>query len=113
VDRDVPASFAPPPRLPFLPCHCGPSLSSHFLHFSCSPVPPSSEYEPAHIPLERGGAGSAGSVLRILRGWWLSPHPSKEGRGSLPGCCVWLSGSGGGKGGGGGGGMREDEQNQP
>jgi len=87
------------------PCHC--------LHLSCSPFPPLSSYEPTHIPLERGGVGSAGSVLCILGGWWLSPHPSKEGRGSLMGCCVWLSGSGGGKGGGGGGGIKKDKRNQP
>jgi hypothetical protein len=34
--------------------------------------------EPAHIPLERGGAQGE----RGRRRWWeTSPHPSKEGRG--------------------------------
>ena len=70
------------------------SYASYFLD-PTSPISslaaPSSEYEPAHIPLERGGAaGAATSLLRELRLCWLSPHPSEEGRGTWPYCCVWL-----------------------
>ena len=36
----------------------------------------------------------------------MSPHPSREGRGSFPGGCVWLAANRGGEGeGSGGGGM--------
>jgi hypothetical protein len=37
----------------------------------------------------------------------LSPHPSREGRGSLPGGWGWLRANGGGEGKGGGGRMSE------
>jgi hypothetical protein len=70
---------------------------------SLSPIPPSSDDEPAHwhIPLERTNA--AGCVLlSVLRHLDLSPHPSSEGRGSLPGGCVWLAANRGGDEGSGG-----------
>jgi hypothetical protein len=47
------------------------------------------------------------SVLRILGRWWLSPHPSEEGRGSWPGCGAWSGGNGGVEEEGGGGGMNQ------
>ena len=40
----------------------------------------------------------------------LSPHPSREGRGSLPAGWVWLRVNRGGERESGGGGMGEDEQ---
>jgi len=44
------------------------------------------------------GKGRGGCDLDSLCGtcwgrWWLSPHPSDEGRGSLPCLCTWLGGS--------------------
>jgi len=33
---------------------------------------------------------AAGVLLSVLRHFDLSPHPSREGRGSLPGCSMWL-----------------------
>jgi len=42
-------------------------------------------------PSGRGGADVAGSAFPSeLRGLNLSPHPSKERRGSIPVCRVWL-----------------------
>ena len=60
-------------------------------------------------PLERGGADATElAFLGEFRHLNLSPHPSSEGRGSLPGCSVclraeWVAramGDGSGKGGG-------------
>jgi hypothetical protein len=49
------------------------------LRVSPSPIPLSivSEYQPAHIPLERGGAATA----RSLRHWLSCPHPERERKG--------------------------------
>jgi len=83
--------------------------ASHFLGppLCCpSPIPPSSRHVPAHIPLERVWLSS---VLRIPEWLWLSPHPSKEGRGSSSGFCLWLGPSWGVGKAGGGRGMRKDE----
>ena len=45
-------------------------------------------------------------VPNEMRRLYLSPHPSRDGRGSFPGGCVWLAANRGGKGeGSGGGGM--------
>ena len=42
-------------------------------------------------PLERGGADATGLAFPgEFRRLDLSPHPSREGRGSFPGCCVCL-----------------------
>jgi hypothetical protein len=70
-------------------------------------VPPSSVSQPgssvdrvqtAHIPLERGGAAAtASSLVRKLEGCWLSPHPSREGRGSWPGRQATLAADAGGR----------------
>ena len=47
-----------------------------------------------HIPSERGGAGTAASSLvKVQWRWKSSPHPSIEGRGSLPGWWVKLEAS--------------------
>jgi hypothetical protein len=70
--------------------------------------------QPAHIPLGRGGAqvglGSEAAYRGRRRWWKTNPHPSIEGRGSLPDGCGWFRASCGGEGGGedgsGGGGMR-------
>jgi hypothetical protein len=60
--------------------------------------------KPAHILLERGGArAAASSLLREPMHCLLSPHPSKEGRGSRPGRWVWLGAKCGGEGECGGG----------
>ena len=40
-----------------------------------------------HIPLERGEADAA--FLNVLC-FYLSPHPSREGRGSFLGVCTWI-----------------------
>jgi len=91
----------PPPQLPppppsFLPPPCRPFPSSSLSipplvvivsshrpptswlppHLSPSSVRPSREYEPAHIPLEREGAGEAASSLLSALGRYRSgPHP--------------------------------------
>jgi len=45
-------------------------------------------------------------VPNEMRRLYLSPHPSRDGRGSFPGGCVWLAANRGGEGeGSGGGGM--------
>jgi hypothetical protein len=61
--------------------------------------------------VERGGADAAGSAFPSELRWVdLSPHPSREGRGSLPVGWVWLRANRGGERESGGGGMGEDEQ---
>jgi hypothetical protein len=61
--------------------------------------------------VERGGADGAGSAFPSELRWMdLSPHPSREGRGSLPAGWVWLSANRGGERESGGGRMSEDEQ---
>ena len=65
------------------------SQASHFLGPPCishSPIHPSSIKKTAHIPLERGGVGAGHPHFRgELWHLNLSPHPSREGRGSLTG----------------------------
>jgi hypothetical protein len=66
-------------------------------------------------PSGRGGAqvglGSEGAYRGRRRWWKTNPHPSIEGRGSLPARCGWFRASCGGEGGGedgsGGGGMNQ------
>jgi hypothetical protein len=71
--------------------------------FSLPQFPPSSKNRPAHIPAERGGTAVAeSSLLRMLEGCWLNPHPSTEGRGSWSGGFVWLGPNCSGEGGDGG-----------
>jgi hypothetical protein len=61
--------------------------------------------------VERGGADGAGSAFQSELRWMdLSPHPSREGRGSLPAGWVWLRANRGRERESGGGGMGEDEQ---
>jgi len=85
--------------------------ASHFLgppSYFYSPIPSSSEFEP---PTSLGGADAAGSVFPSELRWMvLSPHPSREGRGSLPAGWVWLRANRGGEHESGSGGMGEDEQ---
>ena len=52
---------------------------------------------------------AASSLLREQGQYWMSPHPSIEGRGSWPGGEVRLWVNGGGKGDGGGRGRKENE----
>ena len=68
-----------PPCFPILPHHLSLSLTPHF-PLLCT-----------HIPLERGGAAEAATLLlRELRHYWGSPHPSIEGRGSQVGSLVMI-----------------------
>jgi len=72
-----PPPFAPPP-----PHHRLPSSTSNLLG-PTSPIPPSSEYEPAHGPSERGGVGSFRACWSIV-GWAHIPQqrggaPSRVG----------------------------------
>jgi len=78
-----------------------------------SPIPRSSKYVPAHIPLERGGAGAA--VVRFAHPRVLIVEPTSLNRGEglvakwlrvVSGELWWQGGS---KGDSGGGGMRESE----
>jgi len=78
--------------------------------FSLPPIPPLSKYVPAHIPLERGGAGA--DVVRFVRPGVLMVEPTSlnRGEGLVSGLLRVVAGElwwrGGGEGGGGGGGMR-------
>ena len=63
--------------------------------------------------MERGGADAARSVFLSEPRWMvLSPHPSREGRGSLPAGWVWSRANRGGERESGGGGMGEDPDEQ-
>ena len=69
----------------------GPPTSWVPPRISHSPTPPSSIKNTTHIPVERGGASVGcpcfwGELWRLT----LSPHPSREGRGSLTGGWMWL-----------------------
>ena len=77
---------------------------------SLPPIPPSSKYVPAHIPLERGGAGA--DVVWFVHPGVLMVEPTSLNRGErlmarllrvVAGELWW---QGGGEGSGGGGGMR-------
>ena len=77
-------------------------------HVSPSPDPSSSEIEPP-ISLWKGEGGALEWAFPSeLRGLNLSPHPSREGRGSLPAGWVLLRANRGGEGEGGGSRMGED-----
>ena len=56
-------------------------------HASPSTIPPSSEYEPAHIPSERGGAGSFHACWSVV-GWAHIPQ-QRGGAPSRVGARVW------------------------
>jgi hypothetical protein len=77
------------------------------------PIPWSSKYVPAHIPLERGGAGAA--VVRFAHPGVSMAEPTSlnRGEGLVAECLRMVSGElwcqGGGEGDSGGGGMRENE----
>ena len=68
---------------------------------------------PAHIPLERGGAGAAIVCFAHLRVLMVEPTSLSRGEGLVAGWLRVVVGElwwqGGGKGDGGGGGMRENE----
>ena len=77
---------------------------------SLPPIPPSSKYVPAHIPLERGGVGA--DVVWFVRPGVLMVEPTSLNRGErlvagllrvVAGELWWRDG---GEGSGGGGGMR-------
>jgi hypothetical protein len=68
--------------------------ASHFLGDPCvrpSPILPSSR--PTSLWKGEGRLQlqlRLWSVLRVLGHWWVSPHPSEEGRGSWRGsCALW------------------------
>jgi hypothetical protein len=50
-----------------------------------SPIPPSSEYVPAHIPLERGGAGAAAVLSAHPRVLVIEPTSLVRGEGLVAG----------------------------
>ena len=75
-----------------------------------SPIPPSSRYVAAHIPLERGGAGAAVVRFAHLGALVAEPTSLNGGEGLVARWLQVVAGElwwqGGGKGGGGGGRMR-------
>ena len=101
--------------------HCGFLLLCCFMSlsfttsFSPPYPPPSPSLAPSSPPPshphpfgKRRGSWDCTSLLRELRHYWGSPHPSIEGRGSWVSAWVWLAVICGGEGRGGGGRMRED-----
>ena len=75
---------------------------------STSRIPPSSENEPpTSLWKGEGWVEMHPHLWGKLRGWDLGPHPSIDGKGTVPSFWVWLRANWGGDG---GGGMGENKQ---